>query len=68
MCQMGEMPLKAEFVYGWGPCGDGEARRLFAGLRGLDEVGAAMIVCPANTCGGRRSDYARLVSRPQSNH
>lgn len=39
MCQMGEMPLNAEFVYGWGPCGDGEARRLFAGLRGLDEVG-----------------------------
>lgn len=33
----------AEFVYGWEPCGDGEvlARRLFAGLRDLDEPGAA---------------------------
>ncbi len=38
----------ASWVYRWGPWGDGEtlARRLFAGLRELDEAGAAVIVCP----------------------
>jgi L-threonylcarbamoyladenylate synthase len=38
----------APFVYHWGAWGDGEtlARRLFAGLRELDERGAKVIVCP----------------------
>ena len=38
----------ARLVYRWGPWGDGEAlaRRLFAGLRELDERGAKVIVCP----------------------
>lgn len=35
-------------VYPWGPWGDGKelARRLFAGLRELDDAGVAVIVCP----------------------
>jgi L-threonylcarbamoyladenylate synthase len=39
---------RAPFVYPWGPWGDGEvlARRLFSGLRELDEAGASVIVCP----------------------
>jgi len=39
---------QATLVYRWGPWGDGEmlARRLFAGLRELDESGATVIVCP----------------------
>jgi L-threonylcarbamoyladenylate synthase len=38
----------AEFLYRWGAWGDGEAlaRRMFAGLRELDERGAKVIVCP----------------------
>ncbi|WP_263365689.1 L-threonylcarbamoyladenylate synthase [Edaphobacter bradus] len=38
----------APHVFAWGPWGDGEvlARRLFAGLRALDEAGARVIVCP----------------------
>lgn len=38
----------APLVYRWGAWGDGEAlaRRLFAGLRELDERGAKVIVCP----------------------
>jgi L-threonylcarbamoyladenylate synthase len=38
----------AGLVYRWGLWGDGEAlaRRLFAGLRELDEAGASVIVCP----------------------
>jgi L-threonylcarbamoyladenylate synthase len=38
----------------WGPWGDGEvlARRLFAGLRELDELGVAVIVCPVPEGGG----------------
>ena len=44
----------AAFVYRWGPWGDGEmlARRLFAGLRELDEAGASVIVCPVPEMGG----------------
>jgi L-threonylcarbamoyladenylate synthase len=44
----------AGLVYRWGPWGDGEllARRLFAGLRELDEAGAAVIVCPVPEMGG----------------
>ncbi|MBS1822730.1 MAG: threonylcarbamoyl-AMP synthase [Acidobacteria bacterium] len=38
----------AAFIYRWGAWGDGDAlaRRLFAGLRDLDERGAKVIVCP----------------------
>lgn len=44
----------AAFVYRWGAWGDGEAlaRRLFAGLRELDEAGAEVIVCPVPEMGG----------------
>ncbi len=44
----------APLVYRWGPWGDGEtlARRLFAGLRELDEGGASVIVCPVPEMGG----------------
>lgn len=44
----------AERVYRWGPWGDGEslARRLFAGLRELDEAGVDAIVCPVPEMGG----------------
>jgi L-threonylcarbamoyladenylate synthase len=44
----------AAYVYRWGPWGDGEtlARRLFAGLRELDEAGASVIVCPVPEMGG----------------
>jgi L-threonylcarbamoyladenylate synthase len=44
----------AAFLYSWGPWGDGEtlARRLFAGLRELDEAGASVIVCPVPEMGG----------------
>jgi L-threonylcarbamoyladenylate synthase len=40
--------------FGWGPWGDGEvlARRLFAGLRELDELGVGAIVCPVPDAGG----------------
>jgi L-threonylcarbamoyladenylate synthase len=46
--------LGASFVYRWGPWSDGEAlaRRLFAGLRELDEAGAEVIVCPVPEMGG----------------
>jgi L-threonylcarbamoyladenylate synthase len=38
----------AALVYPWGIWGEGDvlARRLFAGLRELDEAGAGVIVCP----------------------
>ena len=41
-------------VFQWGPWGDGEvlARRLFAGLRELDEAGVGVIVCPVPEMGG----------------
>jgi len=44
----------AAFVYRWGAWGDGEAlaRRLFAGLRELDDAGAEVIVCPVPEMGG----------------
>ena len=44
----------APLVYRWGPWDDGEtlARRLFAGLRELDEAGAAVIICPVPEMGG----------------
>jgi L-threonylcarbamoyladenylate synthase len=45
--------LKA-WEFRWGPWGDGEvlARRLFAGLRELDELGVGVIVCPVPEGGG----------------
>lgn len=44
----------AKHVFSWGPWGDYEvlARRLFAGLRTLDEAGATVIVCPLPQAGG----------------
>ncbi len=38
----------AQLTYAWGPWRDGEilARRLFAGLRELDDAGATLILCP----------------------
>jgi L-threonylcarbamoyladenylate synthase len=44
----------ASLIYRWGPWKDGEvlARRLFAGLRELDEAGAAVIVCPVPEMSG----------------
>jgi L-threonylcarbamoyladenylate synthase len=38
----------AHHVFPWGPWADNEvlARRLFAGLRTLDEAGATVIICP----------------------
>jgi L-threonylcarbamoyladenylate synthase len=41
-------------VFAWGPWGDDEilARRVFAGLRALDEVGATVILCPVPEGGG----------------
>jgi L-threonylcarbamoyladenylate synthase len=44
----------ASLVYHWGLWGDGKmlARRLFAGLRELDEAGATVIVCPMPEMGG----------------
>jgi len=44
----------APFVYRWGDWRDAEAlaRRLFAGLRELDEAGAEVIVCPVPEMGG----------------
>jgi L-threonylcarbamoyladenylate synthase len=38
----------ASQIYQWGPWGDNDvlARRLFAGLRALDEAGVSVILCP----------------------
>ncbi len=39
---------RADEVFAWGAWGDSEilARRLFAGLRALDDAGATVIICP----------------------
>jgi L-threonylcarbamoyladenylate synthase len=44
----------ASAVYRWGKWGDAEglARRLFAGLRELDDAGVKVIVCPVPEMGG----------------
>jgi L-threonylcarbamoyladenylate synthase len=44
----------AKYVFPWGPWGDNEvlARRLFAGLRTLDEAGATVIICPLPDANG----------------
>ena len=43
-------PSCASAVYRWGSWGDGEilARRLFSGLRALDDAGATTIICPVD--------------------
>ncbi|WP_158794180.1 L-threonylcarbamoyladenylate synthase [Granulicella sp. L60] len=48
MLPAGWDPSVAKYVFPWGPWGDNEtlARRLFAGLRMLDEAGAKVIICP----------------------
>lgn len=45
---------RAAKVFAWGPWSDTEvlARRLFAGLRMLDEAGATVILCPVPEGGG----------------
>jgi len=55
---MGGMPVMQNSSTDGDPAADGEglARRLFAGLRDLDEAGAAVIVCPLT---GDRWDSAR---------
>jgi L-threonylcarbamoyladenylate synthase len=44
----------AKYVFPWGPWGNNEAlaRRLFAGLRMLDEAGATVILCPLPDANG----------------
>ena len=44
----------ARLLYPWGPWRDGDllARRLFAGLRELDDRGATIILCPTPTISG----------------
>jgi L-threonylcarbamoyladenylate synthase len=44
----------AKYVFQWGPWSDKEvlARRLFAGLRMLDEAGATVIICPLPDANG----------------
>ena len=44
----------ANVLFRWGPWDDGPAlaRRLFAGLRALDDAGAELIVCPLPQSGG----------------
>jgi L-threonylcarbamoyladenylate synthase len=44
----------ARHVFAWGPWGHNEvlARRLFAGLRALDEAGVTVIICPLPDTGG----------------
>jgi L-threonylcarbamoyladenylate synthase len=48
-----EAPSAAR-IYRWGAWSDGEvlARRLFAGLRELDEAGVELIICPVPEMGG----------------
>ena len=54
MLPTGWDPSGAGLIYDWGPWGklDLLARRLFAGLRSLDEGGADVIVCPLPSAGG----------------
>jgi L-threonylcarbamoyladenylate synthase len=46
--------FSASLVYAWGPWRDSDclARRLFAGLRELDEAGATAIICPVPVSDG----------------
>jgi L-threonylcarbamoyladenylate synthase len=50
----GWKPGAAMFLYPWGNWDDSEelARRLFSGLRELDEAGATVIVCPVPDAAG----------------
>jgi L-threonylcarbamoyladenylate synthase len=54
MLPEGWNPGAAKVVFHWGPWNDAEtlARRLFAGLRELDESGVPIIVCPVPEMGG----------------
>jgi L-threonylcarbamoyladenylate synthase len=54
MLPVGWERSSAPLVYHWGAWIDGAglARRLFAGLRELDEAGATVIVCPVPVVGG----------------
>jgi L-threonylcarbamoyladenylate synthase len=54
MLPVGWNPGVAKAVFPWGPWNDAKtlARRLFAGLRELDESGVPVIVCPVPEMGG----------------
>jgi L-threonylcarbamoyladenylate synthase len=54
MLPEGWSPGVAKAVFPWGPWNDADtlARRLFAGLRQLDESGVPVIVCPVPEMGG----------------
>jgi L-threonylcarbamoyladenylate synthase len=54
MLPKGWTASQAALIFDWGSWDDAEtlARRLFAGLRSLDEAGAEVIVCPVPTMGG----------------
>lgn len=54
MLPNGWMASSASAIYPWGDWTEGEmlARRLFAGLRQLDEAGVEVIVCPVPPMGG----------------
>jgi L-threonylcarbamoyladenylate synthase len=60
----------AKYVFPWGQWGDKEvlARRLFAGLRMLDEAGATVIICPlpdANGVGLALRDRLQKAARKE---
>ncbi len=63
-------PASATHIYPWGPWNDSEmlARRLYAGLRTLDDLGASTIVCPvppANGSGAAIRDRLSKAARPR---
>ncbi len=60
----------ADHVFSWGPWHDGDmlARRLFAGLRTLDQAGATIILCPVPEMPGIGEairDRLQKAARPQ---
>ncbi len=60
----------AQLTYSWGPWRDGDtlARRLFAGLRELDDAGATIILCPVPELPGIGEairDRLRKAARPR---
>ncbi len=63
-------PASAAHIYPWGPWDDPEilARRLYAGLRTLDDLGASTIVCPvppAESFGAAIRDRLTKAARPK---
>ncbi len=63
-------PASAAHIFRWGPWDNPEilARRLYAGLRTLDDLGAATIVCPvphAESFGGAIRDRLTKAARPK---